>query len=143
MGMNPLNISDAFLGVLAQRLVRNLCPDCIESYHPSEEDFKDIQNDYGKKAFKATGVSYSANFKLKRSQGCEKCSGSGYKGRLGIHELIEGTAQIKQLIKHQATSSDLAKQALKQGMTTLKQDGIQKVFNGITDMREVRRVCVE
>jgi type II secretory ATPase GspE/PulE/Tfp pilus assembly ATPase PilB-like protein len=121
MGMNPLNISDAFLGVLAQRLVRNLCPDCIESYHPSEEDF----------------------FKLKRSQGCERCSGSGYKGRLGIHELIEGTAQIKQLIKHQATSSDLAKQALKQGMTTLKQDGIQKVFNGITDMREVRRVCVE
>jgi type II secretory ATPase GspE/PulE/Tfp pilus assembly ATPase PilB-like protein len=143
MGMNPLNISDAFLGVLAQRLVRNLCPDCIESYHPSEEDFKDIESDYGKKAFKATGVNYSANFKLKRSQGCERCSGSGYKGRLGIHELIEGTAQIKQLIKHQATSSDLAKQALKQGMTTLKQDGIQKVFNGITDMREVRRVCVE
>jgi len=143
MGMNPLNISDAFLGVLAQRLVRNLCPDCIESYHPSEEDFKDIESDYGKKAFKATGISYSANFKLKRSQGCEICSGSGYKGRLGIHELIEGTAQIKQLIKHQATSSDLAKQALKQGMTTLKQDGIQKVFNGITDMREVRRVCVE
>ena len=58
----------------------------------------------------------------------EICSGSGYKGRLGIHELIEGTAQIKQLIKHQATSSDLAKQALKQGMTTLKQDGIHKVF---------------
>jgi type II secretory ATPase GspE/PulE/Tfp pilus assembly ATPase PilB-like protein len=143
MGMNPLNISDAFLGVLAQRLVRNLCPDCIESYHPSEEDFKDIESDYGKKALKATGISYSSNFKLKRSQGCEICSGSGYKGRLGIHELIEGTAQIKQLIKHQATSSDLAKQALKQGMTTLKQDGIQKVFNGITDMREVRRVCVE
>jgi type II secretory ATPase GspE/PulE/Tfp pilus assembly ATPase PilB-like protein len=143
MGMNPLNISDAFLGVLAQRLVRNLCPDCIESYHPSEEDFKDIESDYGKKALKATGISYSSNFKLKRSQGCEICSGSGYKGRLGIHELIEGTAPIKQLIKHQATSSDLAKQALKQGMTTLKQDGIQKVFNGITDMREVRRVCVE
>ena len=111
MGMNPLNISDAFLGVLAQRLVRNLCSDCIESFHPSEEDFKDMQNDYGKKAFKATGVSYTANFKLKRSLGCEKCSGSGYKGRLGIHELIEGTPEIKQLIKRQATSNDLAKQA--------------------------------
>ena len=143
MGMNPLNISDAFLGVLAQRLVRNLCPDCMESFHPSEEDFKDMQNDYGKKAFKSTGVSYTANFKLKRSLGCEKCSGSGYKGRLGIHELIEGTPEIKHLIKREATSGDLAKQAVKQGMTTLKQDGIQKVLNGITDIREVRRVCVE
>lgn len=143
MGMNPLNISDAFLGVLAQRLVRNLCPDCIESYHPSEEDFNDIQNEYGKKAWKAIGVNYSANFKLKRSAGCEKCNGSGYRGRLGIHELIEGTPEIKLLIKRQATSHDLAKQAVKQGMTTLKQDGIQKVFNGITDIREVRRVCVE
>ncbi len=142
-GMNTLNISDAFLGVLAQRLVRNLCPECIESYHPSEEDFNDIQMDYGKKAWKAIGVNYSANFKLKRSPGCEKCNGSGYKGRLGIHELIEGTPEIKLLIKRQATSSDLAKQAAKQGMTTLKQDGIQKVFQGITDIKEVRRVCVE
>ncbi len=143
MGMNPLNISDAFLGVLAQRLVRNLCPECIESYHPSEEDFNDIQTDYGKKAWKTVGVNYSANFKLKRSPGCEKCNGSGYRGRLGIHELIEGTPEIKLLIKRQATSSDLAKQAAKQGMTTLKQDGIQKVFQGITDIKEVRRVCVE
>ena len=143
MGMNPLNISDAFLGVLAQRLVRNLCQDCIESFHPSEEDFNDIQTDYGKKAWKAIGVDYSSNFKLKRSAGCEKCNGSGYKGRLGIHELIEGTPEIKLLIKRQATSHDLAKQAVKQGMTTLKQDGIQKVFQGITDIKEVRRVCVE
>ncbi|MGD9284396.1 MAG: pilus assembly protein, partial [Desulfobacterales bacterium] len=78
-----------------------------------------------------------------RSIGCEKCNGSGYKGRMGIHELIEGTSEIKILIKKQATSQDLAKQAVKDGMTTLKQDGVHKVFEGITDMREVRRVCVE
>jgi type II secretory ATPase GspE/PulE/Tfp pilus assembly ATPase PilB-like protein len=143
MGMNPLNISDAFLGVLAQRLVRNICPDCKETYHPSEEEFEDICTDYGKAAFKTLNVEYSSKFKLNRGQGCEKCNGSGYKGRLGIHELIEGTQEIKLLIKRQATSHDLAKQAVKQGMTTLKQDGIHKVFEGITDVREVRRVCVE
>jgi type II secretory ATPase GspE/PulE/Tfp pilus assembly ATPase PilB-like protein len=141
--MNPLNISDAFLGVLAQRLVRNICPDCKETYHPTEEEFEDIQADYGTTAFKALKMEYNSKFELTRGTGCEKCNGSGYKGRLGIHELIEGTPEIKLLIKRQATSHDLAKQAIKQGMTTLKQDGIHKVFEGITDVREVRRVCVE
>jgi len=143
MGMNPLNISDAFLGVLAQRLVRRLCDECIESFHPDEEEFDYIKQDYGTKAFQALGIEYTAGFELKRSLGCEKCNGSGYKGRMGIHELIEGTPEIKLLIKKQATSQDLAKQAIKDGMTTLKQDGVHKVFEGITDMREVRRVCVE
>jgi type II secretory ATPase GspE/PulE/Tfp pilus assembly ATPase PilB-like protein len=61
---------------------------------------------------------------------------------LVIHELIEGTPDIKILIKKQATSQDLAKQAVKDGMTTLKQDGVHKVFEGVTDMSEIRRVCV-
>ena len=143
MGMNPLNIADAFLGVLAQRLVRRLCPECKESFHPDKEEFEYIKKDYGAKAFKDLGVEHTSAFKLQRSLGCEKCNGSGYKGRLGIHELIEGTPDIKILIKKQATSQDLAKQAVKDGMTTLKQDGVHKVFEGITDMREVRRVCVE
>jgi type II secretory ATPase GspE/PulE/Tfp pilus assembly ATPase PilB-like protein/tetratricopeptide (TPR) repeat protein len=143
MGMNPLNISDSFLAVLAQRLVRRLCPACIETYHPDQEEFDYIIMDYGKKPFENLGVEYTSAFELKRSLGCEKCNGSGYKGRLGIHELIEGTPEIKMLIKKQATSQDLSKQAIKDGMTTLKQDGVHKVFKGITDMREVRRVCIE
>ncbi|MGD9282007.1 MAG: ATPase, T2SS/T4P/T4SS family [Desulfobacterales bacterium] len=143
MGMNPLNISDSFLAVLAQRLVRRLCADCIETYHPSQEEFDDIIADYGKKHFEQLGVAYTSDFELQRSLGCEKCNGSGYKGRLGIHELIKGTPEIKMLVKKQATSQDLSKQAIKDGMTTLKQDGVHKVFEGITDMREVRRVCIE
>ena len=143
MGMNPLNISDSFLAVLAQRLVRRLCPDCLETYHPDQEEFDYIIADYGEKAFQSLGVQYNSAFKLHRSLGCEKCNGSGYKGRLGIHELIEGTPEIKILIKKQATSQDLAKQAVTDGMTSLKQDGVHKVFEGITDMREVRRVCIE
>ena len=143
MGMNPLNISDSFLGVLAQRLVRRLCRDCIEAYHPDQEEFDYLVADYGKQAFESLAVEYTPDFELHHSMGCEKCSGSGYKGRMGIHELIEGTPEIKTLIKKQATSQDLAKQAVKDGMTTLKQDGIHKVFDGVTDMREVRRVCIE
>jgi type II secretory ATPase GspE/PulE/Tfp pilus assembly ATPase PilB-like protein len=143
MGMNPLNISDAFLGVLAQRLVRKICRDCIETYHASEEEFEDIRCDYGKDRFDELGITYQSEFELHRSLGCERCNGSGYRGRLGIHELIEGTPQIRLLIKKQATSQDLAKQAVQEGMTTLKQDGIHKVFDGTTDIREVRRVCVE
>jgi type II secretory ATPase GspE/PulE/Tfp pilus assembly ATPase PilB-like protein len=143
MGMNPLNISDSFLCVLAQRLVRKLCKDCIESYHPTEEEFEDIQADYGEAGLKALGFDFNSRMQMHRSPGCGKCSGSGYKGRLGIHELIEGTPEIKLLIKKAATSQDLAKQAIKDGMTTLKQDGIQKVLDGLTDIREVRRVCVE
>ena len=143
MGMNPLNISDSFLGVLAQRLVRKLCTNCQESYHPSQEEFEDIQSDYGKKALAKAGFTYGPGMQLYRSLGCEKCSGSGYKGRMGIHELMEGTPEIKILIKKSAMSQDLAKIATKQGMTRLKQDGIHKVFNGLTDIQEVRRVSVE
>jgi type II secretory ATPase GspE/PulE/Tfp pilus assembly ATPase PilB-like protein len=143
MGMNPLNISDAFLGVLGQRLVRRLCANCIESYHASEEEFEDLRMDYGKEVFDQAGFIYSPGFNLKRSAGCEKCNGSGFKGRIGIHELMEATTDIKILIKKNATSFELAKQAVSDGMSTLKQDGIRKIFDGITTIREVRRVCVD
>jgi type II secretory ATPase GspE/PulE/Tfp pilus assembly ATPase PilB-like protein len=143
MGMNPLNIADSFLGVLAQRLVRRLCENCREAYHPSEEEFDDIQSDYGKNALANSGYTYGPGMQLYRSPGCEKCSGSGYKGRMGIHELMEGSPEVKILIKKSATSQDLTKIAVKQGMTRLKQDGIHKVFDGLTDIKEVRRVSVE
>jgi type II secretory ATPase GspE/PulE/Tfp pilus assembly ATPase PilB-like protein len=143
MGMNALNISDSFLGVLAQRLVRRLCTKCQESYNPSREEFEDIEADFGKKALAAAGYTFNSRLEFYRSLGCERCNGSGYKGRLGIHELMEGTPEIKILIKKNATSQELGKMAAKQGMETLKQDGIHKVFEGITDIREVRRVSVE
>jgi len=140
MGMNPLNISDSFLGVLAQRLVRKLCTKCQESYHPPKDEFEDIESDYGKNELAGAGYTYGPGLKLYRSLGCEKCNGTGYKGRMGIHELMEGTPELKILIKKSATSQDLAKLAIKQGMIRLKQDGIHK---GFTDIKEVRRVSVE
>jgi type II secretory ATPase GspE/PulE/Tfp pilus assembly ATPase PilB-like protein len=142
MGLNPLNFSDAFLGVLAQRLVRTLCSSCRQSYHPSEEEFNDIVEAYGSDAFKLTGITYTPEFVLYRPTGCDICAGSGYKGRMGIHELMEGTKEIKRMIKKQASAEELFHQAAQEGMTTLKQDAISKLIQGFTDMKEVNRVCI-
>ena len=142
MGLNTLNFSDAFLCVLAQRLIRKLCPSCRKAYHPSKDVYDDMVKDYGIAHFKGTGIEYTENLKLYTPVGCEDCSQTGYRGRMAIHELMEGTSRIKQLIKERADLESLLLQAYKQGMTTLKQDGIKKVFEGLTDITEVRRVCI-
>ncbi|MGB9442988.1 MAG: ATPase, T2SS/T4P/T4SS family [Desulfobacterales bacterium] len=142
MGLNPLNFSDAFLGVLAQRLTRKLCTKCRQEYTLSADEFETLTADFGKKYFDKTGIEYDAEMILHRAEGCEKCSGTGYRGRMGIHELMEGTPEVKLMIKKQASSEAILQQALKEGMFTLKQDGILKVIQGITDMAEVRRVCI-
>jgi len=142
MGLNPLNFSDAFLGVLAQRLVRRLCTKCAKEYNPAREEFEEVTSDYGKKMFEKAGIQYDSDLILKAPGSCEKCSGTGYRGRMGIHELMEGTPTIKRMIKKRAPTEELLEQAAGEGMTTLKQDGILKVFKGVTDIREVRRVCI-
>lgn len=142
MGLNALNFSDAFLGVLAQRLVRRVCKNCCKEENPSKEEFEEIVMDYGKEDFEKTGIKYSSDLTMKRLGSCEVCSGTGYKGRLGIHEMMEGTPKLKKLIKQQASTEELFALAKKEEMTTLKQDGILKVFSGITDISEIRRVCI-
>ncbi len=142
MGLNPLNFSDAFLAVLAQRLLRRLCKKCRQEYHPTREEFDEMVQDYGEADFAKLGISYSSDLKLHAPAGCDQCSGSGYKGRMGIHELMDGTKEIKRMIKKQASAEELFIQAKKENMTTLMQDGIIKVLAGHTDMSEVRRVCI-
>jgi len=142
MGLNPLNFSDAFLGVLAQRLTRRLCHNCREEYLLPQDEFEMIQNDYGKDYFARTGLEYDPGMTLFRAGRCDECSNTGYRGRMGIHELMEGTSEIKLMIKNQAGTEALFGQAIKDGMSTLKQDGILKIFRGETDMAEVRRVCI-
>ncbi len=142
MGLNTLNFSDAFLCVLAQRLIRKLCTVCRKAYHPSQEEFNEIATDYGIEHFQRLGIQYSEKLMLYAPVGCEECLKTGYKGRMAVHELMEGTPRIKQLIKERANSETLFARALAEGMTTLKQDGIQKVFSGLTDISEVRRVCI-
>ncbi|MGD8659746.1 MAG: GspE/PulE family protein, partial [Desulfobacterales bacterium] len=142
MGLNPLNFSDAFLGVLAQRLTRRLCTKCHKDYTLSAEEFESLTTDYGTQYFDKTGITFDEEMILHQAGGCEKCSGTGYRGRMGIHELMEGTPEVKLMIKQRAGTEDILEQAMKEGMSTLKQDGILKVFKGITDMAEVRRVCI-
>ena len=142
MGLNPLNFSDAFLGVMAQRLTRRLCTNCREEYPVTEDDFEILTAEYNRKHFNNAGIEYAAGMTLYRAAGCEKCSGTGYRARMGIHELMEGTPEIKLMIKKQAGTEAIFEQAIKEGMSTLKQDGISKVIQGITDMAEVRRVCI-
>ena len=142
MGLNTLNFSDAFLCVLAQRLIRKLCLACRKEYHPSREEFDEIANDYGLEQLEKSGIQYSEKLVLYAPVGCEECLKTGYKGRIAVHELMEGTPLVKQLIKERANTERLFSQALAEGMKTLKQDGIQKVFTGLTDIGEVRRVCM-
>jgi type II secretory ATPase GspE/PulE/Tfp pilus assembly ATPase PilB-like protein len=142
MGLNPLNFSDAFLGVLAQRLTRRLCTNCREETPVTKDDFETIVSDYGKKYFGNSGIEYDDGMTVFKAGGCETCSGTGYRGRMGIHELMEGTPKIKLMIKKQANTEQIFDLAMKEGMSTLKQDGIMKVFPGHTDMAEVRRVCI-
>ncbi|MFW6052375.1 MAG: ATPase, T2SS/T4P/T4SS family [Desulfosalsimonas sp.] len=142
MGLNPLNFSDALICVLAQRLLRRLCKNCRQEYNPSTEEFQEIMEIYGPEAFEDTGITCSTDLKLYKPKGCDECSGTGYKGRMGIHELMDSTKEIKRLIKKQASAEELFIKASSEGMTTLVQDGIMKMFQGYTDLSEVRRVCL-
>ena len=142
MGINPLNFSDAFQAVLAQRLARVLCNKCRKKYHPSDEDIYVIKTLYGKEHFDSSGLELTPDTVIYQTEGCDDCHETGYKGRLGIHELLEGTKEIKRMIKKEATPEELFIQASNQGMTTLVQDGIVKVLEGLTDISEIQRVCV-
>jgi type II secretory ATPase GspE/PulE/Tfp pilus assembly ATPase PilB-like protein len=143
MGLNPLNFSDAFLGVLAQRLVRRLCENCRKPYQPTQKEFDEYTREYGSGDPEAAGIAYTPEMRLYRIAGCDACSNTGYKGRLGIHELMDGTKTVKDMIKKEARTNELFRQSAAEGMTTLKQDGISKVFQQLTDIQEVRRVCID
>jgi len=143
MGIDPLNFADSLLGILAQRLVRTLCKQCKEPYHPTTEEFEEIVESYGPKLFGKLNIAYKDDLTLYRLKGCDKCDKSGYKGRMGIHELIVNTDEVKRLIQKHESVEVIRDVAIEQGMTTLLQDGIIKSFQGMTDFKQVRRVCIK
>ncbi|WP_420476595.1 ATPase, T2SS/T4P/T4SS family [Noviherbaspirillum sp. ST9] len=160
MGMDPFNFADALLGVLAQRLAKRLCSKCKQAYEPSEDELRTLLTEYceelkNTEAFKdqqagLDGVlatwkkNYAENgkFKLYRAVGCDQCS-NGYKGRVGLHELMIGTDRLKRLIQEHSRVAQMLAAALEDGMLTLKMDGIEKVLSGITDIKQVRAVCIK
>jgi type II secretory ATPase GspE/PulE/Tfp pilus assembly ATPase PilB-like protein len=143
MGIDPLNFADALLGILAQRLVRTLCKNCKESYHPTPDEFDEVVESYGREHFEKLNIPYTDDLVMYRPKGCDACDKSGYRGRMGIHELLVGTDEIKRMIQKHATVEEMRDRAIEQGMTTLLQDGIFKSLKGLTDFKQVRRVCIK
>ena len=138
MGLDPFHFADALRGVLAQRLVRTLCATCKEQYSPTREEYDALAYEYGEQNFVNLRVSYDDTFTLFRPRGCDECNNTGYKGRLGLHELFVVTEEARNLLRQRASHADLLHTALTQGMTTLMQDGIAKVLQGWTDLTHVR-----
>ncbi len=162
MGMDPFNFADALLGILAQRLAKRLCKECKVAYQPSPDEIKQLLHEYSeellhtetwskdpKAAMEAVYKEWSqryakdGKFTLYRTKGCPACNDTGYKGRLGLHELLVGTDPVKKLIQEKARVAEILAEALNEGMRTLKMDGIEKVLQGITDMAQVRAVCIK
>jgi type II secretory ATPase GspE/PulE/Tfp pilus assembly ATPase PilB-like protein len=140
MNIDPFNFADALLGIMAQRLIRTLCAKCKETYHPTREEFDEIAEAYGRAWF-TTG--YSPELMLYRPKGCAACGNTGYKGRMGVHELLVGTDEIKRAVQRRAPIDELRNLALGQGMRTLLQDAIDKAFKGFTDIKQARAVAVK
>ena len=163
MGMDPFNFSDALLGILAQRLVKRLCGDCKKPHIATADEIKLMLTEYSTEllntaAWKKDPVAETkklyeewvrlfaddkGQFTLYDPAGCDKCNGIGYRGRIGLHELLIGTDPIKQAIQEHARVAELLAIALDEGMHTLKQDGMEKVLQGITDMHQIRAVCIK
>ena len=163
MGMDPFNFADALLGILAQRLAKRLCKDCKKPHIAPQEEIKALLTEYAAelmsieawkkdpnaayKTLYAEWIKLFADEKgqitLYESVGCEKCAGTGYRGRVGLHELLIGTDVLKKAIQEHARVAELFAIALDEGMRTLKQDGIEKVLLGITDIHQVRAVCIK
>ncbi len=142
MGMDPFNFADALLGILAQRLVRTLCKDCKQPYTPEQDEYEVIVREYGEKMFAEDFGLDRKDMTLYRAEGCDKCRNTGYRGRMGIHELLLGSDEIKKLVQTQARVKDIQGQAISEGMRVLKQDGVAKVIKGFTDMAQVKKVCI-
>jgi type II secretory ATPase GspE/PulE/Tfp pilus assembly ATPase PilB-like protein len=163
MGMDPFNFADALLGILAQRLAKRLCADCKKPHVASADEIKALLNEYSVELANATtwkkdpGAAMKAVYadwvklfgddkgqiSIYEPVGCDKCSGTGYRGRVGLHELLIGSDAVKKGIQEHARVAELLALALEEGMRTLKQDGIEKVLQGITDMHQVRAVCIK
>jgi len=143
MGLDPFNFADALLGVLAQRLVKRLCPECKAEYHPERSEYDELAEAYGRDAFEKLGQQYDESFVLFKGKGCANCGKSGYRGRAAIHELLLATDEMKRLIQTKARVAEMFTLAKAGGMTTLVQDGVLKSLSGLTDFRQVKAVAIK
>ncbi len=143
LGCDSFNFADAMLGILAKRLCKKICEKCKESYHPTREEYDELVRAYGEEYWGRLGVQYDQSFQLFRGRGCEECNHKGFRGRVAIHELFLGSPEVRSTIQSRARTRELLKVAMDEGMTTLLQDGIEKVLKGETTFKQVRHVAVK
>ena len=143
MGCDSFNFADALLGIMGQRLVKRICPDCKSEYHPERAEYDELVEAFGEQAFAQLNLKYDESFVLHRGKGCASCAKTGYRGRVGIHELLIATDEIKRLIQTKARVAEMLEQAKAEGMTTLVQDGVLKSLAGLTDFRQVKAVAIK
>jgi len=161
MGMDPFNFADALLGILAQRLAKKLCA-CKVAYNPDSQELASFVTEYSDELrntpawqLDASGEAqkliahWQQNFgeegqlRFYHRKGCEQCKHTGYLGRIGLHELLVATDEIKQLVQTRARVADIFSAAVSSGMLTLKMDGMEKTLIGLTDLKMVRMVCIK
>lgn len=162
MGMDPFNFSDALLGILAQRLAKRLCK-CKKPHIASQEEIKRLLAEYCEElkyidhfrtnpesAYQEIESRWIQEYGDEQKQitlyeavGCDQCNNTGYSGRVALHELLTATDAMKKNIQERARVAEMLVTALNDGMRTLKQDGIDKVLQGITDIHQVRAVCIK
>ena len=131
MGVEPYLVSSVLEGILAQRLVRRICPACRTPDTPSRADLE------------ALGIDVNGHYTLFRGKGCDECRGTGYHGRFGIYELFNITEEVRSLILRRASTPEIRRHAIDAGMTTLRLDGWLKARSGLTTVDEILRVTQE
>jgi len=141
LGIEPFLLAPAINTIIAQRLVRRICPYCKEKFKPEGKLREDILKEYRNlpEDWRKL-VKISTPFYLYRGKGCKKCRNTGYLGRVGIFEFFQMTPQVAEIISKEFTETDFLKEAKRQGMIFMRQDGIIKVLKGITTLEEVLRV---
>ncbi len=143
MGCDAFNFADAMLGVLAKRLCKRLCEHCKVPYRPSEREWQELIETYGVRTWERLIREEGQVESLWRPSGCERCNRTGFKGRVALYELLQGTDTLKVAVQSKVRSHELFHMATEEGMTTLGQDGIEKVLQGHTTLAEVRKVAIK
>jgi type II secretory ATPase GspE/PulE/Tfp pilus assembly ATPase PilB-like protein len=143
LGLDPYAFGDSLLAILAQRLCRRLCKECKVPHANAKDEFDKLRKEYNDNArFDELGLT-PENSKLMQNKGCAKCNDTGYKGRVGLHELLVQDDDTRLMVYRKAKSMEIRDEAIKKGMILLKQDGIRKILQGITDLKEVLSVAAK
>lgn len=131
MGIEPYLLGDSLVGIIAQRLVRRLCPECKESYEADEEEKRVLK------------VPQNEPLKLYKACGCEACGNTGYYGRIGVYEIMPISRKIKKLIASGANADEITAQAVTEGMNTLRMSASNYVKQGLTSFNEMMKITYE